>query len=99
VTVANHAELISFKGFGKTFVTKAGDLREATDIDLAIRQGQFVTLVGPVRLRQVDLAQRHGRPLPADQRTGALPGRAGQRLQQLHGENNKGSIEMLRQQS
>jgi NitT/TauT family transport system ATP-binding protein len=47
VTVANHAELISFKGFGKTFVTKAGDLREATDIDLAIRQGQFVTLVGP----------------------------------------------------
>jgi NitT/TauT family transport system ATP-binding protein len=47
VTVANHAELISFKGFGKTFVTKAGDLRAATDIDLAIRQGEFVTLVGP----------------------------------------------------
>jgi hypothetical protein len=38
VTVANHAELISFKGFGKTFVTKAGDLRAATDIVLAIRR-------------------------------------------------------------
>jgi NitT/TauT family transport system ATP-binding protein len=47
VTVANHAELISFKGFGKTFATKAGDLRAATDINLVIRQGEFVTLVGP----------------------------------------------------
>ncbi len=47
MTVDDHAELISFKGFGKTFATKAGDLRAATDIDLAIRQGEFVTLVGP----------------------------------------------------
>jgi ABC-type nitrate/sulfonate/bicarbonate transport system ATPase subunit len=80
VTVANHAELISFKGFGKTFITKGGDLREGTDIDLAIRQGQFVTLVGPSGCGKSTLLS-HGRPLPADQRTGALPGRAGQRLQ------------------
>ena len=43
----DHAELITFKGFGKTFSTKAGDLRAATDINLAIGQGEFVTLVGP----------------------------------------------------
>jgi len=40
-------ELIAFKGFGKTFSTKAGALRAATDIDLTIRRGEFVTLVGP----------------------------------------------------
>ncbi|MGZ3341216.1 MAG: ABC transporter ATP-binding protein [Reyranella sp.] len=43
----DHAELITFKGFGKTFSTKAGDLRAATDINLTIGQGEFVTLVGP----------------------------------------------------
>jgi hypothetical protein len=53
VTVANHAELISFKGFGKTFVAKAGDLRAATDIVLAIRRVRDPGRA--VRLREVAL--------------------------------------------
>ncbi len=39
--------LIAFEGFGKTFTTKAGELRAATDINLVVRRGEFVTLVGP----------------------------------------------------
>jgi NitT/TauT family transport system ATP-binding protein len=45
---ANHGEpLIAFEGFGKTFTTKAGELRAATDVDLVVRRGEFVTVVGP----------------------------------------------------
>jgi hypothetical protein len=46
VTVDDHAELISFKGFGKTFVIKAGDLRAATDINLAIPQARRSSTCG-----------------------------------------------------
>jgi NitT/TauT family transport system ATP-binding protein len=99
VTVANHAELISFKGFGKTFVTKAGDLRAATDIDLAIRQGEFVTLVGPSGC---------GKSTLLNAAVGLFPPTSGQVLyrgEPVSGDNNcmeratKGSIEMPRQQS
>lgn len=45
--IASGAELIRFENFGKTFITKAGELRAATNINLSVRQGEFVTLVGP----------------------------------------------------
>ena len=80
MTVANHAELISFKGFSKTFVTKAGDLRAATYIELAVRQGEFVTLVGPC-----------GWGKPANDSAGLFPPTDGQALYQgkpISGYNN-----------
>jgi NitT/TauT family transport system ATP-binding protein len=40
-------ELITFKGFGKTFTTKAGEVQAVRGVDLVVHRGEFVTLVGP----------------------------------------------------
>jgi NitT/TauT family transport system ATP-binding protein len=40
-------DLITFKGFGKTFTTKGGEVQAVRDVDLVVRRGEFVTLVGP----------------------------------------------------
>jgi NitT/TauT family transport system ATP-binding protein len=41
------ANLISYRGVGKTFETDAGTMTAVRDITLDIREGEFVTLVGP----------------------------------------------------
>jgi NitT/TauT family transport system ATP-binding protein len=44
---ARSDEVIRFEGVGKTFSTATGMLEAARDVNLVVRQGEFVTLVGP----------------------------------------------------
>ncbi|WP_420392221.1 ABC transporter ATP-binding protein [Acuticoccus sp.] len=39
--------LIAYENVGKTFETLEGDLTAVRDVNLAVRRGEFVTLVGP----------------------------------------------------
>ena len=49
----------------KTYRTRRGDLVQALDdITLQVGENEFVTLVGPERLRQEHPAEAGGRPRP-----------------------------------
>ena len=63
------APIVSLRGVGKVFGT--GTL--ALDgLDLDVRDGEFLSLLGPVGLRQVDGAAHHRGPERADARHGRL---------------------------
>src|SRR5215469_10069581 len=44
---ANAPEIIRFTNVGKSFQVRGGTLEAARDINLSVREGEFVTLVGP----------------------------------------------------
>jgi ABC-type Fe3+/spermidine/putrescine transport system ATPase subunit len=46
-TAGARPEVISYAGVGKTFVTASDRLEAVRNIDLTVREGEFVTLVGP----------------------------------------------------
>ena len=70
------APIVSLRGVGKVFGT--GTL--ALDgLDLDVRDGEFLSLLGPVGLRQVDGAAHHRGPERADARHGRLAGRRASR--------------------
>ena len=64
-------ELISVAGLSKLYRTRTGTLNALEDIGFSIEEGQFVAIVGPSRLRQVDAAQNPGRTHPRLARRGA----------------------------
>ena len=80
-TTASTGEvLIDADGVGKSFRGAAGDdLRVLDSIDLQLRTGEIVALLGQIRIGQVDIAQDHRRSDPVDQRLSALPRSRAQR--------------------
>ena len=80
------AIVVEAAGIGKVFGTGDGAVTALESVDLTIRQGEFVSLIGPSGLRQVHAAPAHRRPDPADQRDAVdqrqagRPGAPGPRL-------------------
>ena len=74
------ARVIRLDDVEKTYRTRRGDLVHAVeDMSVSIRENEFVTLVGPERLRQEHAAQARGRARAADARQRPRPRPAGPR--------------------
>ena len=64
--------MLEIKSLGKTYGTRReGDARDRRTCRSRSRTGEFVCVVGPVRLREDDAAEVHRRPPAADARRGA----------------------------
>ena len=57
-TTAQSNPLVALRGVGKTFPSGTLALK---GLDLDVRAGEFVSLLGPVGLRQIDRAAHHRR--------------------------------------
>ncbi len=68
VRPASGASVIDISDLSLTFETADGPVHALSDIGLSVERGEFVSLIGPVRLRQDHAAARHRRPRAAERR-------------------------------
>ena len=61
---------IDIRGIRKVFGAEPGGVVALDKIDLDIKPGEFVSVVGPVRLRKIDAAAHHRRINAGDLRLG-----------------------------
>ena len=55
----NDEPLIEYRNVGRRFITRAGAVTACEQVNLTVRQGEFLAVVGPERLRKVHVAE-HG---------------------------------------